>query len=286
MFSPDSLILGSGLKFGLDHSTLSGIVICVVLVVLSMVSWTVMLSKLWMISKAKKANAEFVSDFRNSEHPLALYQHKRHHDFAPLYHMYHAGSRELAFHLLGNDEPNENFGTRLQGAGRITPSQMSAVENAMERAAGEAALRLESRMSVVAMALSGAPFLGLLGTVWGVMDSFGSLAGGSGGVSLLTMAPGVCAALLTTVVGLLVAIPSMFGYNFLVGRIRALIVRLDHFGSEFSSILDRHFVDHRATGEELPSIASLRTPSMPAFSGEASESMPQPVHAEAASPAL
>jgi hypothetical protein len=100
------------------------------------------------------------------------------------------------------------------------------------------------------------------------------------------MAPGVCAALLTTVVGLLVAIPSMFGYNFLVGRIRALIVRLDHFGSEFSSILDRHFVDHRATGEELPSIATLRAPSMPAFPGEVAESMVQPVHADAVSPAL
>ena len=152
----------------------------------------------------------------------------------------------------------------------------------MERAMGEAGIRLESKMSAVAMSLSGAPFLGLLGTVWGVMDSFAALAGATDGVGLQTMAPGISAALLTTVVGLLVAIPSMFGYNFLVGQIRALVVRLDHFAGEFSSVLDRHFVDHRATADEIPSIASLGVQNMPAFSGVPSQPLPKPVREMAA----
>lgn len=279
MLTPDHWILGSGLKFGLENSSHSGLVICGVLIVLSIVSWTVMLSKLWMISLARKANAQFLSEFRNSEHPLALYQMQRHFEKAPLYHMYHAASRELAFQLLGREQADESFLSRLENAGRITPSQMSSVEGAMERAAGEASIRLESRMSVVAMALSGAPFLGLLGTVWGVMDSFAGLAGKTG-MSLQAMAPGICAALLTTVVGLLVAIPSMFGYNFLVGRIRALIVRLDHFGGEFCSIMDRHFVNHGGSDEKLSDAAIGRAPTMPDFMGDPPVALPKAGPAE------
>jgi biopolymer transport protein TolQ len=273
MLTFDPWILGSGLSFGLENSALSGLVICGVLVVLSIVSWTVMLSKLWMISLAKKANSFFLTEFRNSDHPLALYQLQRHFEKAPLYHMYHAASRELAFQILGKEPPDDSFLSRLEEAVRITPSQMATVESAMERAAGEAAIRLESRLSAVAMALSGAPFLGLLGTVWGVMDSFAGLAGKTG-MSLQAMAPGICAALLTTVVGLLVAIPSMFGYNYLVGRIRALIVRMDHFGGEFCSIIDRHFVNHGGTQEKLSSIATGSAPTMPEFIGDGSVAMP------------
>ena len=77
MLTFDPWILGSGLSFGLENSALSGLVICGVLVVLSIVSWTVMLSKLWMISLAKKANSFFLTEFRNSDHPLALYQLQR-----------------------------------------------------------------------------------------------------------------------------------------------------------------------------------------------------------------
>ena len=281
-FSLASPVLASGLKFGFDHSSEAGLAICGVLLVLSIVSWSVMLSKQWMLSQTRKANRIFLQAFHNSPHPLAIFQAREHHERSPLYHIYYAASRELAFHLLGTDEPDTVFASRLHSAGRITASQMHAVEAAMERAMGEAGIRLESKMSAVAMSLSGAPFLGLLGTVWGVMDSFAALAGATDGVGLQTMAPGISAALLTTVVGLLVAIPSMFGYNFLVGQIRALIVRLDHFAGEFSSVLDRHFVDHRATADEIPSIASLGVPNMPAFSGVPSQPLPKPVREMAA----
>ncbi len=262
MILPSTPILASGIEFGWRQSTTVGLVICGVLGVLSILSWAVMVVKLSLLSKSRRANAEFLAVFRSSPHPLALFQTGERFDFAPFYHIYYGAARELAFHMLGTDLPDRTFAARLQGAGRITPSQMDSVRLSMERAVAEAALKFEQRISVVAIALSGAPFIGLLGTVWGIMDSFAALAGSAQAASIQVMAPGVCAALLTTVVGLFVAIPSMFGYNLLVNKIRAMCVRLDNFASELCSIFDRHYVDHRARTDDLPSLGSLGVPSM------------------------
>lgn len=266
---PASPFLASGLRFGFDHSSDAGLVIDGILVVMSVICWAVMVSKLWLLSRTRKANAGFLQAFHDSPHPLALFQKRQHHEQSPLYHVYHAASRELAFHLLGTDEPDATFASRLNSAGRITPSQMSAVETAIKRAIGETSVKLEARMSGVAMALNAAPFLGVLGTVWGLTDSLAALAGTTESITLQTMAPGACAALLSSVIGLLVAVPGVFGCHYLSQRIRALLARQEHFVSEFCSILGRHFVDHRPVAEELPSIGSLVTPNMPAFGAPA-----------------
>jgi hypothetical protein len=121
---------------------------------------------------------------------------------------------------------------------------MDAVRGSMDRAIGEMTVHLESRMTGLATAVSGAPFLGLLGTVWGVMETFASVAKpGESAASLQNMAPGVAAALVTTVIALLVAIPAMFGYNFLINRIRTLILEMHNFSAEISSLFERQFVD-------------------------------------------
>ena len=119
---------------------------------------------------------------------------------------------------------------------------MNAVRSALEREVGEQALKMEDRMTVLATAVSGAPFLGLLGTVWGVMDTFSAIAA-SNNASLTTMAPGVSGALITTVTGLLVAIPAMFGYNFLVVTIRGMTVELDNFAGELAASFDHRYLD-------------------------------------------
>ena len=102
-------------------------------------------------------------------------------------------------------------------------------------------LRLESGLIFLAIAVSGAPFLGLLGTVWGVMSTFAHV-GAAAKADLTTMAPGVSAALLTTVAGLLVAIPSMFGYNWLMHNLRALTVELDNFSQELVSKIETEYL--------------------------------------------
>ena len=96
-------------------------------------------------------------------------------------------------------------------------------------------------MGLLATAVTGAPFLGLLGTVWGVMDAFKAMAV-TGSVMLSEVAPGISGALLTTVVGLLVALPSLIGYNLLSSEIRRMSVAMENFSDELVKDLERHFL--------------------------------------------
>ena len=129
-----------------------------------------MVTKFRVIRLAKAQNDRFLHLFRSDRQPLKIFESKLRFDGSPLFAIYRAGCKELAFHLLGSTEVDETFWARLDVAERITPAQMRVVSTAMERAVGESALRLESQMILLATAVSGAPFLGLLGTVWGVMD--------------------------------------------------------------------------------------------------------------------
>lgn len=119
---------------------------------------------------------------------------------------------------------------------------MEHVKRNLEGAVAQESLRLESGLILLAIAVSGAPFLGLLGTVWGVMDAFGYVAK-QGQASLNVMAPGVAGALVTTVAGLLVAIPSMFGYNWLVHNLRVLTVNLDNFAQDLTSRMETEYLE-------------------------------------------
>ncbi len=202
-----------------------------------------MVTKMRVVRLSRKRNEEFLQRFRSERQPLRIYESKVRFDGSPLYAIYRAGCRELTFHLMGASEVDDTFWARLEIAERITPAQMRVVTTAMERAVGESALRLEAQMILLATAVSGAPFLGLLGTVWGVMDTFSGVAI-AGSANLAAMAPGVSGALITTVTGLLVAIPAMFGYNFLVTSIRTLIVQNDNFAAELASEFEHKYVNH------------------------------------------
>jgi biopolymer transport protein TolQ len=202
-----------------------------------------MITKFRMIRFARKQTERFFAVFRKNRQPLHLYETGLAFEGSPAYTVYRAGCEELTFQMLGSSEVDDTFAARVEVADRISPAQMRAVTAAMERAAGESGLRMESQMIILATAVSGSPFLGLLGTVWGVMDAFSGVAL-AGTPNLAAMAPGVSGALLTTVVGLLVAIPAMFGYNFLVTSLRALIVQTDNFAAEVASNFEHRFVSY------------------------------------------
>lgn len=250
---------------GFDRLPPSGLAIAGLLVALSLVCWSVMAARLMMLSRSQKANAAFLRAFHHSAHPLAIFQAREHHAEAPLYHIYHAASRELAFHLVGTDEADGTFASRLHGAGRITPSQFDAVRIAMDRATAETTMRLNARMAGTSAIFRASPWLGILGAVWTAVDLLGQSSATPSGGAALTWAPFTISVLLPVLVGLLVAVPGLLGEAFVASRIRALMTRGDHFISEFSSVLQRHFVDHRAMAESLPSIGSLGTPNMAAF---------------------
>src|SRR6188474_1896833 len=242
MLLPKILVAG-GLLFAFEHSTIAGKIVLLLLCVVSVFSWSIMVAKLRVVQFARKQTAVFRAAFRKDRQPLRLFENQASFPGAPLFNVYRAGCEEMTFQLLGSAEVDETFKARLGIAEKIAPAQMHAVNAAMERAVGETALKLESQMILLATAVSGAPFLGLLGTVWGVMDTFGGVAM-AGSANLAAMAPGVSAALITTVTGLLVAIPAMFGYNWLITTLRGMIVELDNFGAELSSAFEHKYVDH------------------------------------------
>lgn len=242
---------GTGLYYAFIHSTGEGKAVLLALFIASIFSWSVMVTKFRMLRYARRQTERFTSVFRRDRQPLRMFETGVRFDGSPIYRIYNSGISELCFQMLGSTEVDETFRARLNESAKITPAQLRAVTAAMERAVGESALALEGGMNVLSMAVSGAPFIGLLGTVWGVMDAFGGIAA-AGNANLAAMAPGVSGALITTVTGLLVAIPAMFGYNFLVTSIRSMIVECDNFAAELASEIEHRYVEH-------PGVPSRRT---------------------------
>src|SRR5437868_10035884 len=239
-------ILGTGgLVFAFEHATIAGKLVLLLLAIGSIFSWSVMLTKLRVVQFARKQNTRFLQAFRQDRQPLRLFEKNARFSGSPIFNVYRAGAQEITFQLLGSAEVDETFKARLGTADKISAAQMGAVRAAMERAVGETALELESQMVLLATAVSGSPFLGLLGTVWGVMDAFTDVAV-AGAPNLASMAPGVSGALITTVTALCVAIPAMFGYNFLVTSIRGMIVQMDNFAAELASEFEHKYVEHNA----------------------------------------
>lgn len=251
MVGTPAFIVASGLVYAFDQSTIEGKAVLLALFLGSIFSWSVMVTKIRVLNFARRQSDRFSALFRQDRTPLRLFEQGVRFEGSPLYEIYEAGCEELCFQLLGSTEVDETFRARMETADKITPAQMRAVQAAMERAVGEAGLKLESQMIILSTAVSGAPFLGLLGTVWGVMDAFGGIAQ-AGTANLAAMAPGVAGALITTVVALLVAIPAMFGYNFLVTSVRSLIVQAENFAAELCSEIEHRYVEHGSREPRKP----------------------------------
>src|SRR5690606_36443626 len=130
----------------------------------------------------------------------------------------------------------------IQGEARITPAGFDSVRVSLEEAAMRESMALEKGMIALSTAVAGGPFIGLLGTVWGVMETFSGIAKANS-ASLTAMAPGVAGASIATVIGLLVAIPAMFAYNFMVTKIRAFTQELVAFAIRFATQIEHSYVD-------------------------------------------
>ena len=144
----------------------------------------------------------------------------------------------------------------MKGERRISHGSFDSIRVALERAASSEALSLEKGMIVLSTAVAGGPFIGLLGTVWGVMETFAGIAKANS-ASLTAMAPGVAGALIATVIGLLVAIPAMFAYNFMVTTIRAITQELDGFATEYATQIEHKYVDNRPLADEITDAMKL-----------------------------
>jgi biopolymer transport protein ExbB/TolQ len=208
-------------------------IIILVLVLFSIVAWTVMISKALQMRRARRLNRFFLAEFRNQKQVLDLYDRRIQAEGCPLFNVYQAGGVELDARLRARGGKTRLDAVSLKG--------MEHVKRSLENTVAQESLKLESGLILLAIAVSGGPFLGLLGTVWGVMSTFGHVAQQQQ-ATLSAMAPGVAAALITTVAGLLVAIPSMFAYNWLVHTLRVLTVELDNFAQELVSKMETEYL--------------------------------------------
>jgi biopolymer transport protein ExbB/TolQ len=216
-----------------EQATPEGKAVIVVLLLFSILAWSVMTSKAVQMRRAKKLNQFFTTEFKTQKTVLDMFDRRLQAEGCPLFMVYQAGSLELDARLKNPEGGRKRF-VSLKG--------MEHVKRLMENAVAQESLKLESGLILLAIAVSGAPFLGLLGTVWGVMSTFGHIAQ-QGSATMAAMAPGVSAALITTVAGLLVAIPSMFGYNWLVHNLRVLTVQLDNFAQELVSKMETEYLE-------------------------------------------
>jgi biopolymer transport protein TolQ len=210
-------------------------VIIVILIFFSIGAWSVMAFKALQMRRARKLNQFFTLEFKAQKSVLDMYDRRIQAEGCPMFAVYLAGSAELDARLKGG-APGE---ARKKS---ITLKSMEHIKRLMENAVAQESLKLESGLILLAIAVSGAPFIGLLGTVWGVMDTFAGIAR-QGSATMAAMAPGVAAALATTVAGLLVAIPSMFGYNWLVHNLRVRTVELDNFAQELVSKMETEYLN-------------------------------------------
>lgn len=217
-------------------ATLEAKIIIVVLVVFSIFAWSTMAAKALQMRRAKRLNALFEAEFRRQKSVLDIFRRSVDVQGCPLFAVYRDACDELGGRLKGADEAPRQW---------LSLKAVEHLKRTLEGAVARESLRLESGLILLAIAVSGAPFLGLLGTVWGVMDAFGGVAikaQAGQRPDLSAMAPGVSAALITTVAGLLVAIPSMFGYNWLVHTLRVLTVELDNFAQNLASRIETEFL--------------------------------------------
>jgi biopolymer transport protein TolQ len=210
------------------ESSAFGIFILLVLVFMSLVSWAIIFNK-WRLFKAVTgANTAFHTQFRKVRRLTEALGQAKAQSISPLAAMYLAGHDELAELYASR---NEAEGLR-QGSVPLTDEDFDIVGMTMERVATEEIGRMEKQVVFLATTGSSAPFMGLLGTVVGIMDSFWSI-GERGSASLAVVAPGIAEALLATIVGLGAAIPAVIAYNWANNKMRAMNDRAEAFTLEF-----------------------------------------------------
>jgi biopolymer transport protein TolQ len=257
------LLAQNAAVYAIQNATIEGKVTVIVLLILSLFSWTIILTKFRQLSIARRTTKKFMASYSSTRDPLDIQRKGEEFDGAPAYQLYIRGADELAYQLKNNPvqivsapkynsdmaEGNTDHFARSVTT-KISMASFDAVRVVLEEAASGEAMALEKGMIVLSTAVAGGPFIGLLGTVWGVMSTFAGIAE-SKAATLTAMAPGVAAALVATVTGLLVAIPAMFGYNFMVTTIRHITQELDGFASRYANQIEHVYVDRRDIEDKI-----------------------------------
>jgi biopolymer transport protein TolQ len=213
----------------------TGLVVKFVLFILlyfSVVSWAIIFYKLLQVHRANNESNRFLDFFWKTKRFETISSQVDRFANAPLAVLFSEGYTELKKLMEKGDagESSEGVSTELGGIDNIS--------RALRRATTSEITRLEKYLTFLATTGSTAPFIGLFGTVWGIMNSFKGI-GETGSASLAVVAPGIAEALIATAIGLVAAIPAVMGYNHFQHKIRVLIGEMDNFSTEFLNIVQR-----------------------------------------------
>ena len=202
------------------------------LLALSVVSWAIIIQKLLGYRAAERQTAAFLQTFRRSTKFAEVQVACATIPESPLVGVFQAGYAEITAQLrLGSGGAESN---------RVVLKSLIAVDRALLRASAVEVNKLEKRVTFLATIASAAPFIGLFGTVWGIMDAFREI-GGTGSTNLSVIGPGISEALIATAAGLFAAIPAVFFYNHFTSKTKALASEIDDFSLEFLNISERNF---------------------------------------------
>ncbi|HEX3876522.1 MAG TPA: MotA/TolQ/ExbB proton channel family protein [Bryobacteraceae bacterium] len=210
----------------LQHEGPVGLLILALLLVLSVYSWTVIFSKLGVLRGARSVNAKFLRSFRKAPNLQSAVVATEQFRPSPLVTVFDFGYEEVE--------------RQIKAHGQLT--NRPAVERSLQLGVSEELMRLENRMNVLATAASVSPFVGLLGTVMGIIRAFEALSM-QGSTSLRAVGPGIAEALYATALGLFAAIPAAMAYNAFGNQIREIGARMDDFSLEFLNLIERNFGD-------------------------------------------
>lgn len=229
-----------GIWYSFSTSDITGKIIIFLLIGASVYAWTVMVSKFGELKRARLVSEKFIAAYRRDGQPLGLFLQRHRFPESPVFCVYEKACTAVGIEIESRD--GRPGALALGGSTpRLSALQLGAIRNAAEREVADQILVLENQMGNLATAVSASPLMGLLGTVWGVMLSFTGMAI-QGSANLSAVAPGIAGALLTTVVGLVVAIPSAIGYNMLTSQIRHLTVQMDNFADALVADMQRNFI--------------------------------------------
>jgi biopolymer transport protein TolQ len=206
-----------------------------ILVLFSVFSWAVIFYKFRQIRRARRQSERFIEIFWDTKNLTAIHGATEQLKHSSVGQVFRAGYQELV--RLTRAKRQENAGealtTELSGTGNV--------ERAMKRATSQQLTELERALTFLATTASATPFIGLFGTVWGIMNAFLGLST-THSSSIQAVAPGIAEALIATATGLAAAIPAVVAYNHFSGQIRVLAVEMENFSSEFLNIAERHFL--------------------------------------------
>lgn len=218
-----ALLLGTGIIVKL---------VLLTLVFFSVVSWAIILFKLFQVHRANSESVRFMDLFWKSKRFDAISSQVDRFPNSPLTVLFNEGYGELK-KVVENDEKSAGGGFSMDLGG------VENVSRAMRRATNSEITRLERYLTFLATTGSTSPFIGLFGTVWGIMTAFEGI-GKTGSASLAVVAPGIAEALIATAIGLVAAIPAVMAYNHFQHKIRVLVQEMDSFSTEFLNIVQRN----------------------------------------------